>query len=1569
MIARRILILLGTALLSFGLHADQLRAQERITDVIDALVPSIELWGTNPALVAAVKAQNSKDVSLARIQELDREWIASTGTDDFAQALMTNPAAAELFRLESSRAFFVELFLMDRRGAIVAMTNRTSDYWQGDEAKFIRSFKRGEGDVHISDVTFDESTNAFLVQISVPVKEKGHTIGALTVGANLNRLLVSGATNKSDSTSLLTDEEKLWLAEHPDIRWGFGSDFQPFLMKDKEGELFGIYVDLMEALNQTLGLRMTMEAAPWSDLVTLAREGKVAAVPGTSAAGAKGRQQVVSNPITYYSAAIYTRADAPFRIDSWDDLADLRVVDVEQRVFTKRFLLPFQERSEILLVSSINEAFRLLLENKADAFVGGVSDNYHITQGSMVGLKLAYLDANTEPFGIGIRSDWPLFTSIINKGLAAIGTEKINAIHARWINLPIQSAIVSLTKKERAWLNAHPNIRVGLGDIKPAVVTNENGKYSGIYVDFVEALNQRLSINMSMDVGSFADIVSKAKNGEVDAVMGTTATGAEKRNQLLSIPISRVGAAFFTRSNSSFTIDGWQDLTGLRIVHAQSHALTHQQLEPFQDTSKVITAESVKQAMTLVLENKADVYVGNVADNYYISKGGFIGLQLSYMDSMRESYGIAVRKDWPELVSILNKGLESIGSIRRNAIISKWLNLPNQKQTELLSPKQRAWVEAHPDIQFGFGLGFEPFLILDENGQLSGMMSDLIEELNRQLNMTMSISAAPWSTTVRRVEQRKIDGLLGASEGISSEYHLLRANPTHKGNPAAFSRTDASFSIDGWQDLAGKRIVHIKARNFSQNILEPYKETSEIILVSTVLDALNLLLANKADIFVGGVLDNYHISKNLLVGIQLAYIDPNSVNLGIAIRQEWPELVDIINKGIEAIGEDELNNMTARWLNLGNQTLLSSRELTWLKALPPLKIARLNNQAPFEYTASDGALAGITKDYVDILAERLGLDIEPTLVDQKKIPYPELLKGEVDLSFLLAKKSGYETVLSHSKPYLNIPLVVVTRRNTPLIQSLSELENKTIVVIDQSASYDVMTRNYPDLKLRLVSNYEKGLHAVIEGKAYALLGNSVSLDYLQRTLDINNLKISLSTNYSYRPVITVRKELEPLIPIFEKALANFTAHEKKLIFDKWVNPPLPAKIDWRNIAMWGALIFSIIAAFIILQQRKIRQSQEKAITAFESSLKLKNDFLTTISHELRTPMNAIIGGLQVAQAHPLEQLKSPLDVVQGGASDMMRLINDILSYSEIQADQCHLHSSSVSIRTLLDQLFNTYHTLCTDKGLALEWNVDKSLPERIEIDEEKFQTVAEKLIENAIKFTKEGYVRVDVQCEKNLENLSLVLKVKDSGIGIADSDKEDIFEAFRQKESGFHRRFGGVGIGLSICKKLASTMNGDITIESKEGRGSCFSVKIPTKLGKTPEQPITSDLASPNLPILVVEDNKFNQKIMQKMLEKMGYKSVLADHGEEALEVLKSETVSLILMDLQMHIMDGFVCTENIRQGKDDIKDIPIIAVTANLMDNDKKRCAALGMNGIIKKPVRIDSLQNTLSHYIESPH
>lgn len=411
----------------------------------------------------------------------------------------------------------------------------------------------------------------------------------------------------------------------------------------------------------------------------------------------------------------------------------------------------------------------------------------------------------------------------------------------------------------------------------------------------------------------------------------------------------------------------------------------------------------------------------------------------------------------------------------------------------------------------------------------------------------------------------------------------------------------------------------------------------------------------------------------------------------------------------------------------------------------------------------------------------------------------------------------------------------------------------------------------------------------------------------------------------------------------------------------------------------GALIEAYLFAFALSDRINIMRAQqqaleEQAISSLQESSRLKDEFLATISHELRTPMNGVGGSLDLLKTTGLsnEQTKY-VNTASQSASQMMELVSELLEFSEGIADKVQLDLQTVDLHQLLRELSKEYSDRCETKHLEFVFAMEKQTPQFIKADRDRLYQLIEHLLDNAFKFTNSGKVRLSAKMvaqEKASNAVQIEFQVIDTGIGIKPEVEERIFEIFSQGDSSFSRQFGGLGIGLAICKKLVENMNGEISLHSTPDEGSTFIVSLPFTLAENPtahkeEEARAVSLDRSGIKILVVEDNKVNQTVLCGILRKLGFQTAMANNGQECLDILSEQSFDLILMDCQMPILDGFETTKQIRKGTSQAKNIPIVAVTANVMSHDKELCFESGMDDFLQKPVKKAQIEATISHWL----
>lgn len=380
----------------------------------------------------------------------------------------------------------------------------------------------------------------------------------------------------------------------------------------------------------------------------------------------------------------------------------------------------------------------------------------------------------------------------------------------------------------------------------------------------------------------------------------------------------------------------------------------------------------------------------------------------------------------------------------------------------------------------------------------------------------------------------------------------------------------------------------------------------------------------------------------------------------------------------------------------------------------------------------------------------------------------------------------------------------------------------------------------------------------------------------------------------------------------------------------------------------------------VVNQMELRLSNKST----EKSLESKKIFFANMSHEIRTPLNGIIGFTDLVLDQNLEEgVKKNIEYIKESSKSLLMIVNDILDISKIDADKLMLENISFDLSEAVKNSMSILKKQVEEKGLEFSLDIQKSVPRIIKGDPLRVRQILFNLISNAVKFTEKGSIKISIDTlNNNSEQPKLVFSIADTGVGIPEEAIEKVFSSFEQVDKSTTRNFGGTGLGLSVCTKLAKLMGGKIWLESTVGVGSTFSFTIQFEKGDDSE--ISNPVVDLNelknktqkLKVLAVEDNKLNQVLIKEVLKKMGIKDLdIAPNGLKAVEAVERKKYDLILMDVQMPIMDGYKATENIR--KLEYGQCKIIGLSANCFEEDKASAKSIGMDDFLEKPISLVKL------------
>ena len=713
----------------------------------------------------------------------------------------------------------------------------------------------------------------------------------------------------------------------------------------------------------------------------------------------------------------------------------------------------------------------------------------------------------------------------------------------------------------------------------------------------------------------------------------------------------------------------------------------------------------------------------------------------------------------------------------------------------------------------------------------------------------------------------------------------------------------------------------------------------------------------------------------------------------IATKKGNTELVMDLDQAITALRQNDNdfeNKLSEKYYGhkTENYTVLTGAEQKYMESHPEVKVLFFTNWYPLCYSDEKGEFAGALRSVYDLLEERTGLkfhyiadDGSEDIVETSGIQ----IISEQPTDFSRADQYG----LKLTKTFVTIPLMAVSNR---VLEA-----NDTIALVDGDYLSEVVVRKYGDYyQYEYLDSVDACMDAVNQGTVDGTVLISYESEYYRQQAKYSKLKYTIVDVSSYGLSIAVLADEDPaLYSIIQKGLNSISKGEISNIFNQTLfslQRDDISSIFYRHplavIVSTFLLAVLIVGALLALYFVGKFKRQNEIIHQKNLELQKANDettnFLSRMSHDMRTPMNGILGVSRLSMDETDSQvLKKNMQKIENSGEYLLNLINDTLDFQKIESGKMELHSEVCDFRDVLKNITEMNKSSVEEKHLELRViNLGTGGSSYVRLDSVRFQQIFMNLLSNAIKFTPPGgTVELKHECTGTDGDISHdIFQVSDTGIGISkEFIEQNMFHPFAQEQTEITSQYAGSGLGLSIVKRLVELMGGTIEVESDLGSGTTFTVHLDiTHVDKEvaeKELRKTSDRLEGNLEqlmdkrILLVEDHPLNAEIARKLLEKVGCKVNWVDNGKKAVDTVadsEEHSYDAILMDIRMPVMDGLTATKEIRNlDCQEAKTIPIIAMTANAYDSDVENCRKAGMNAHIAKPIDVKEVYRVLMEQI----
>nr|WP_049869131.1 transporter substrate-binding domain-containing protein [Paraburkholderia phytofirmans] len=996
----------------------------------------------------------------------------------------------------------------------------------------------------------------------------------------------------------------------------------------------------------------------------------------------------------------------------------------------------------------------------------------------------------------------------------------------------------------------------------------QDGQLTGMSVDYLRAL---VGPNVVIEAKAFPDLpqlLAAACAGQVDLLTSLARTPERERCLSFTAPYFRSSSSVVVRRDSN-SYGNPAQLAGARIALEKGFAIERVTRERFPH-AQITTFAATRDALAAVIQGDADVYLGfTAAVQYALSTDEFRGLRVAFEENTKTSnLRFAVPRIQTALRDQLDRALASMNPADEAAIRMRWLSgnfdaKPVPATPRLaLTPQEQAWLHSLPPLQVGFDNSWAPFSYVDGSGRPAGIAADYLTYLSRTLGVVFNrASTADWPAAINSFQRGELAILATAS---SHDPRLTKARHTsaYESYPLVLVGREDEPAARSLNDFSSRRIV-VSSHVAGALALAFQRIPADHVVVAPSLDeALKMVESGEADVLVGNVAATDILLKQQYGGVlKILGTVGDSDALDFAVRPDLSPLAGLIDRALLAMPPAEKQRIRQKWVT-GNAPAAGTWSVTAVRLLPVLIgvcVVLLITLRAYLLLQREVRLRKKTERELE-----LQLNFQETLM--KTVPYP-LVAKDLDGRYL-AVNEAYEQACGLSRD-------AVVGRTSLQVQTWGEANSR---ILDEMTREMLNGGETAQVELQFERGAGNVRHGLFwtricrgsDGQPACVLGTMVDITDIRRAemrareterrlFDVTRslpavvfqLRRTADGAYTFpyisgdaRHLLGGRGSLQNVSDqvdfqrvceedrAFVLAELERSAHsetpvnmEFRFAGDqdiKWARAELVPRRESDGSVVWSG--YWVDASLEHARSDELARARDLA----EAASRAKDDFFAMMSHEIRTPMNGVLGLVEVLERTPLNADQGEmLGMIHESAGALLQILDDLLDYSKIEAGRLTIEAESIDLRELVDNAVGLLAGRAHEKGLKVRVDIGPDVAATLRGDSVRLRQILFNLLGNAIKFTPQGEVDVCVSVVAEGDGIqTLEMVVEDTGIGIAPEVQAKLFEPFVQAESSTTRRFGGTGLGLTICRKLIDLMNGSLTLRSEPGSGTCMTVRL-----------------------------------------------------------------------------------------------------------------------------------------------